>query len=114
MDISLVLLMSLIFFPLSSASAIELIPVQIGPLHRISTTIEGLRGRALGHLIKSGMTSDQVTVILGTKHLDSGVRTGATFYYNWHYYQYGLVVSFYLDDQDVMRVRGTRFTQIID
>ena len=114
MDVSFVLLMSLIFFPARTASAIEFIPVQIGPLHRITRTIEGLRGRALGHLIRSGMSSDQVTAILGTKHLDSGIRTGATFYYSWHYYSYGLIVSFNLDDQNVMRVTDTRFTQIID
>ena len=77
----------------------------------IEKVVWRIEGKILGSLILKGMTTEQVSRILGddTFFLESGGQVGSTSFASWRFYTYGVIVSFVTDNDPVLRVQHVDF-----
>jgi hypothetical protein len=85
-------------------------------LNRLADVAWRVRGRALGSLVRPGMTDEQVVRLLGNgnKPLPTGGLTGGALFSWRHYDNHGLTVSFLGDRAGVLRAHSVTFRALFD
>ena len=75
-----------------------------------------IEGRILGSFIRKGMTTQQVSRILGDDPLclESGGQVGVVSCSFWRFYTYGVTVAFISDDNSVLRVDHVTFCPLLN